>query len=176
MITAPRVAAGLGYRRNFEVVCNICLPPLWVMRVNIWAIEPSGVSSMRILLILCLFIPLSACKLIPERDMPEQLEGKVKTFEDVVRWGALEKIYFFRKVDPENPPDVQAGLDNIRVTGYEVSVPLSKVDETRWAQSVVIDYVWTDRQVVRQIVDHQVWMTDDEGLTWYRENPVPRFR
>ena len=62
------------------------------------------------------------------------------------------------------------------MTGYEVSVPLSKVDETRWAQSVVIDYVWTDRQVVRQIVDHQVWMTDDEGLTWYRENPVPRFR
>ena len=130
---------------------------------------------MRILLVISLLMVLSACKLMPQREMPAQLEAKVKTFEDVMRWGALEKIYFFRKVDPENPPKIQKGLDNIRVTSYNVSVPLSKVDETRWTQSVAIDYVRIDRQIVRGIIDHQVWVSDDEGETWYRENPVPQF-
>ncbi len=130
---------------------------------------------MRILLVLSLLVALSACKMLPEREMPAQLEAKVKTFEDVVRWGALEKMYFFRKIDPQNPPKIQQDLENIRVTAYDVSIPLSKVDETRWTQSVAIDYVLTDRQVVRHTVDHQIWVTDDEGLTWYRENPVPRF-
>ena len=130
---------------------------------------------MRILLVISLLMVLSACKLMPQREMPAQLEAKVKTFEDVMRWGALEKIYFFRKIDPENPPKIQKGLDNIRVTSYDVSVPLSKIDETRWAQSVAIDYVRIDRQIVRGIVDHQVWVSDDEGETWYRENPVPQF-
>ena len=130
---------------------------------------------MRILLVISLLMALSACKLMPQREMPAQLEAKVKTFEDVVRWGALEKIYFFRKIDPENPPKIPKGLDNIRVTSYDVSVPLSQVNETRWTQSVAIDYVRIDRQVVRGIVDHQVWVSDDEGETWYRENPVPQF-
>ena len=130
---------------------------------------------MRILLLISLLMVLPACKLMPQRETPAQLEAKVKTFEDVVRWGALEKIYFFRKVDPENPPKIQKGLDNIRVTSYDVSVPLSKVDETRWTQSVAIDYVRIDRQIVRGIIDHQVWVSDDEGQTWYRENPVPQF-
>ena len=131
---------------------------------------------MRILLILCLLLTLPACKILQQRDMPEKLDLKVKTFEDVVRWGSLQKIYFFRKIDPKSPPDVQEGLDNVRVTGYQVANPLSKVSETRWTQTVVIDYVLTDRQIVRQIVDHQIWVSDDDGVTWYRENPVPRFR
>ncbi len=131
---------------------------------------------MRSLIILCLVAALSACKLMPQRDTPSQLHGKVKTFEDVVRWGALEKMYFFGKVDPANPPQPPRGLDNVRVTGYDITVPLSQDTETRWSQSVLIDYVLTDRQVVRQVVDHQLWVTDDDGKTWYRANPVPQFR
>ncbi|HPE79915.1 MAG TPA: hypothetical protein PKZ35_07885 [Gammaproteobacteria bacterium] len=108
--------------------------------------------------------------------MPDKLSLQTKTFEDVVRWGALEKMYLFLKQDPAQPPvQVQDGLDNVRVTGYESS-QLGKISETRWAQTAVIDYVLTDRQVVRQLVDHQLWVSDDEGKTWYRENPVPLFR
>ena len=61
------------------------------------------------------------------------------------------------------------------MTAYEAS-PLRKLDEYRYAVTAVIDYVRIDRQVVRQLVDNQVWESDDEGKTWYRSTPVPQFR
>lgn len=129
---------------------------------------------MRILLSLALLL-LSACQTNPFGEVPERLMNKVRTFEDVVRWGALEKMVLFRKNDPAKPVQLPEGLDNVRVTGYELTGPISKLNETRWTQTAVIDYVLIDRQVVRRVVDHQVWVSDDEGKTWYRENPVPQF-
>ena len=46
----------------------------------------------------------------------------------------------------------------------------------RWRQTAVIDYVLTDRQIVRQLIDDQYWASDDEGKTWYRANPPPSFQ
>lgn len=132
--------------------------------------------SWRLLPALCLSLSLTACMTNPYGEVPERLVLKVRTFEDVVRWGALQKMYLFEKPDPEKPTQIPQGLDNVRVTGYEVASGLSKVDETRWAQTAVVDYVLADRQVVRQLIDAQVWASDDEGKTWYRANPVPRFR
>lgn len=130
---------------------------------------------MRLLPLIILSLALTACQTNPFAETPERLVVQVKTFEDIVRWGVLEKIYLFQRPGAEEPWPVQEGLANVRVTGYEAG-PLSRVSETRWTKSAVIDYVMTDRQVVRQLVDHQVWVSDDEGKTWYRENPPPQFR
>ena len=40
---------------------------------------------------------------------------------------------------------------------------------------MVISYVLVDRQVVKQVFDQQVWVKVEEGKTWYRENPPPKF-
>lgn len=131
---------------------------------------------MRLLLVLITAM-LTACRTNPFTETPEKLEAQVRTFEDVVRWGELEKIYLFvRQAEGAPPVEVQPGLDNVRVTGYEVGAPLQELTPFHWGQTVVIDYVLTDRQVVRQLVDRQNWASDDEGKTWYRENPVPQFR
>lgn len=108
--------------------------------------------------------------------VPEPLGYQVRAFENVVRWGALEKAYAFVKPSPDNPLEIPEGLGNIRVTSYELANPLTEITPTRWAQTAVIDYVLTDRQVVRQLVDRQFWVSDDEGKIWYRENPLPQFR
>ncbi len=132
---------------------------------------------MRLLTLVSILLLLLGCKSNPVTDLPDPLYAKVRTFEDVVRWGALEKMYLFLKYDPEAPPvQIPPGLDNVRVTGYEEAGRMTEISPGRWAQTVVIDYVLTDRQVVRQVVDQQVWVSDDEGKSWYRENPVPEFR
>ncbi len=129
------------------------------------------------ILVLVLLFTIPACRTNPFSEIPEHLESQVKTFEGVVRWGALEKMYLFLKPNPDNPIKVQPGLDNVRVTGYEIGNPLSRLEDGRWVQTVVIDYVLQDRQIVRQIVDYQVWVRDDEdGKKWYRENSLPQFR
>ena len=127
-------------------------------------------------LICCLLVLLSGCQYLMRTDLPGDLEFKTSAFEDTVRWGDLSNMYAFLKPDPEQSIEIQPGLDNVRVTATETASPLAEVNETRWVRTIVIDYVLTDRQVVRQIVDQQVWTTDDEGETWYRDNPVPQFR
>ena len=128
-------------------------------------------------LLLCgILLILMGCQTNPYGDRPKELVYKTRAFEDTVRWGALEKMVFFVKREGDGKPvPIQSGLDNIRVTGYEASA-LTKVTENRWTQTAVIHYVLTDRQIVRQLVDPQIWVSDDQGKSWYRENPLPQFR
>lgn len=127
-------------------------------------------------LLLALLILLTACQTNPYGEVPKQLALKVRTFEDVVRWGALPKMYLFEKHDSDTPVTLPDNLDNVRVTSYELSGQLSQIEPNRWGQTAVIDYVLMDRQVVRQVIDRQIWETEDEGKTWYRVTPVPQFR
>ena len=68
------------------------------------------------------------------------------------------------------------------MTGYELTEPLNEIappepgEPWRWRQAAQIDYVLTDRQVVRQLFDLQVWESEDQGTTWYRTTPVPVFK
>jgi len=127
---------------------------------------------LRIVLLLAVFL-VAGCQLgNPYGPVPKELMPQVKLFEDIVRWRDLRKMYVFGKPGEKWP--VQEGLENIRVTGYEAG-SLSEIEPWRWGQSVVISYVLIDRQVVRQLLDQQIWVSDDEGKTWYRENPPPQF-
>jgi len=118
---------------------------------------------------------LGACNTDPFSEQPDKLATTAKTFEGTVRWGNLQQIYAFLKKDPANTVEIAEGLDNVRVTSYELLSPLSKESDHRWRQTVLIDYVLIDRQVVRQVVDEQVWVSDDDGVSWYREQPLPAF-
>lgn len=128
---------------------------------------------MRYLLTLAV-LGLAACQSNPFSETPDRLKDRVLVFESVVRWGALENAYAFYRPAEGEVVRIPEGLDNVRVTGYEAS-PLGKLDELRWAQTAIIDYVLVDRQVVRQVTDNQIWISDDDGKTWMRENPVPAF-
>lgn len=119
---------------------------------------------------------LGGCRSNPFSEIPERLTAKLRVFEDVVRWGDLNKMVAFQKPDSDLPTTPQPGLDNVRVTGYESAEPLNPIEPMRWRQAARIDYVLTDRQVVRQLVDFQIWESEDEGKTWYRTTPVPQFK
>jgi hypothetical protein len=124
--------------------------------------------------VLAVFLLLSACMATnPYAPVPKELGIKVRVFEDVVRWGDLRKMYMFAR--PGSTVMLPERMDTVRVTHYEVT-DTHEIAPWRWAQTAVIDYVLTDRQVVRQLIDEQVWASDDEGKTWYRDNPPPQFR
>jgi len=130
---------------------------------------------MRIAVLVC-FLLLSGCQSNPFRDdVPPKLFNQMQSYEDTVRWGELQNLYLFTSPEAVKSAKIPEDLDNVRVTGYESS-PLRQIDETRWAVTAVIDYVLIDRQVVRQAVDNQVWVSDDGGKSWFLDSPVPQFR
>lgn len=104
--------------------------------------------------------------------LPKQLVKQTLVYEDIMRWRDLRKIYLFGK--PGEKAEVQQGLENIRVNGYDAG-KLTEITPWRWGQAVMISYVLVDRQVVKTVLDQQVWVSEDKGKTWYRESPAPRF-
>jgi len=136
-------------------------------------IMPMRFRYLPFLLLLLGILALAGCRMgNPYYPVPKELAQVLKLYEDVVRWSDLNKIYAFGKKGAgwEVPP----GLDNVRVNGYETSDP-AELEPWRWGQTAVISYVLNDRQVVKQVVDQQVWVSEDEGESWYRENPPPPF-
>lgn len=129
------------------------------------------------ILVISVFVgSLAGCRSGSTKEVPKELAAQVRLFEDVVRWRPLNKMYAFQKIESEQPAEIQQGLDNVRVTGYEIIEPLNAIEPMRWRQAAQIDYVLTDRQVVREVIDYQVWESENEGKTWYRTTPVPVFR
>jgi hypothetical protein len=49
------------------------------------------------------------------------------------------------------------------------------VEETKAIQTVVIQFVFQESQIVREIVDQQTWEYDPEAERWYLLSPLPKF-
>jgi hypothetical protein len=105
-----------------------------------------------------------------------RLQETLRLYEAMVRWGSLDRIYGFLTPELAESAQIPEGLANIRVTGYDTVAGPSALSETRWAHTAAITYVLQDRQVVKSLVDNQVWEQDEESGSWWRANPIPPFQ
>ena len=132
----------------------------------------------RFLILLFVTLGLSACQIasLTERSEANKLRDTLGDYESVIRWGDLEKAYGFLIPELNEKAVIPQDLANYRVTGYELLNVPSKLSEHKVTQSVRIDYVLKDRQVLRSFIDKQLWQWSDEESTWQRANPVPEFK
>jgi hypothetical protein len=131
------------------------------------------------LLSLCLPLLLPGCRTLDAMrgdDMDPRLYERLRHYEGVVRWGDLTQMYGFLKPELAERVSVPEGLGNIRVMGYDAISPPSQVNEDRWSQTIAIQYVLQDQQVVKSLVDLQTWEREPDGEVWYRTSPIPEFR
>lgn len=129
-------------------------------------------------LILLLLVPgamLLGCSTVEKAGKNQKRHLQFQSYDHVVRWGELEEAYTYMKPD-EVPAVIPEGLDNIRVTSYEPVGPVFNLDENRVSRKVRIEYVLKDRQVVKSLIDNQVWEYDEENEQWFRVNPPPEFQ
>jgi len=120
---------------------------------------------------------LSGCQTLGERKQSTTLEDTLRLYAGIIRWGALRKAYSFR--DPskmEMLDDIPTGLENIRVTSYEVVQGPIMSDETTAVQTVFIEYIHKDVQVIRNLQDRQVWRYNEEKESWALSTYVPQFK
>jgi len=126
---------------------------------------------MRLPVLLLLALSLAACMATnPYAPVPKELALRVRAYEAIARWGDLLKLYAF--VEPGAKVELPPTLGKVRVTHYEAG-DMRELPDGRWAQTAVIEYVLTDQQVVRKVIDRQVWHSPDGGKSWFR-NPLPR--
>jgi len=124
-------------------------------------------------LLLCVL--LTACQSVQTIETEKKLRSTLRTYEDVMRWGRLQKIYVLTVREPGQTVEIPDDLDNVRVMGYEVVSAPRQENEERWTQTVLIEYVKSDQQVVQSLVDDQIWELSPVTGNWYRANPIPNF-
>ena len=93
---------------------------------------------------------------------------------EAFRWQDPREAYRFVRADmrPAYPP---SWLGTIRIVGYEVMDPPREIRENVVVQRVEVKYVNQETQIMRTIMDEQVWESSDDGETWLRTNPLPAF-
>jgi len=134
-------------------------------------------TTRNIYLVIAIALFLTGCQTIKNKDMQDTLSKALHSYELTTRWGKLEQIYSFLLPELAKDATIQEGINNIRVTHYEVVKGPSSVVENNEVtmQSVLIRYIYIDRQVEKEMVDHQEWKYDDDKREWRRSNSIPKF-
>lgn len=125
--------------------------------------------------VLLFSIGISGCGTYKEASQKQILENRLKAYGKTARWGALENLYAFLTPEEGAKAEIPADLENIQVTDYAVRVPVGMVEPGKASQTAEIYYLFRDRNVVRSLVDKQLWEFNETDNTWYRTNPVPEF-
>lgn len=127
----------------------------------------------RLLPVLAAALVLTGCSSMEKEKKANALEAAVTRYAAAIRWGYDDVAYSF--VHPDKRKARPAGLDNIRVTGYEAVQPPRQVDEKNAEQVVVIDYLHEDVQRVRSLTDRQLWRYEPATGTWWLYSGTPLF-
>ncbi|MCU7905828.1 MAG: asparagine synthetase [Candidatus Thiodiazotropha sp. (ex Epidulcina cf. delphinae)] len=132
---------------------------------------------LRILLIL---LPMSgmltACQTLGEHQRAESLQDILRRYEAAIRWSSGRQARNFLPLElakTEITPPVQR---DVKVTHYEVVQGPTMLGDMRAVQTAVIQYVFQDSQIVREIMDQQEWRYDEEAEIWHLYSQVPVFR
>jgi hypothetical protein len=121
-----------------------------------------------------LVVLLTGCQSLAERKQSTQLQDVLRKYEGVIRWGSIDQALRFYRPD-EVEGMVKKPLEEMRVTHYEVVQGPTMVEDNRAIQTAVIQYVFVESQVVREVVDQQTWEFEIEEERWYLISPTPAF-
>jgi hypothetical protein len=120
-----------------------------------------------------LILLFAGCQSLSERKQSEALQEVLTSYEGVIRWGSVDQARRFLRPETEAEARYET-LSATRVTHYEVVQGPSIVDVNKAVQTAVIQFVFVDSQVVREVVDQQLWEYDPESERWYLTSPLPR--
>ncbi len=122
-----------------------------------------------------LVLLLMGCQTLSERKQADKLQEVLRNYQGVIRWGSIDQARRFLK--PETSGEVMTKpVGQTRVTHYEVVQGPSMVEDNKALQTAVIQYVFVDSQVVREVVDQQTWEFDPQTERWYLISPLPNFK
>ncbi len=120
---------------------------------------------------------LSGCQTLSERKQADALQEVLRNYGGVVRWGSLDQLRRFKRPETETRSEpVPEASAQIRVTHYEVVQGPAMVDGDKAIQTALIQYVFVDSQVVKEVVDQQTWEYDAEQESWYLISPLPSLK
>jgi len=133
--------------------------------------------TITLLILLITFSLTTGCARVEKEKKNQGLEAATNGYGKSIRWAYYETAYGYLHPSLRNEK-LPAGLDNVRVTSYEVIQPpvIKDKNQTRAEQMVQIEYVLRDQQVIHKLSDRQDWRYDTETETWWLHTKLPAFK
>lgn len=119
---------------------------------------------------------ISGCATVEKDKRALALQAATNGYQSAIRWGYYETAFGYLHPDLRKGQSVPEGLKDLRLTGYDVVQPPTMQDEDTATQVVNIEYLYEDRQVVKQIADRQTWAWDDTLNSWWLKSGLPAFQ
>ncbi len=118
---------------------------------------------------------LAGCGSIEQDKRANHLQARTNEYQSALRWGYYDMAASF--LQPGTHPDQSSTtrFQGLRLTGYDVVQPLRLHDATTAVQTVLIDYLYEEQQVVKQLVDQQRWRWDGTRSAWFLASGLPKF-
>jgi len=115
---------------------------------------------------------LAGCQSLAQRQQATALEDTLRSYEAAFRWGAAQQLNGYRAAQGSQPAPFPKDL---RIVHYEVVQGPTRVAGDRAVQTVRIEYLREADQVVRELLDHQVWVYRPGQMQWQLHSPLPHF-
>ena len=132
---------------------------------------------------LALLVPLlltlvltAGCQSIENKKIENNLTTTLSAYHTAVRWGYPGEAYNFLDPAIEADPADDPVLNMVRVTRYKVLRPAVEVAKNQMIQTVAIQYIYTDRQIQKSMIDNQLWHYNEDVKKWLRANPIPKYK
>jgi len=115
---------------------------------------------------------LAGCGTIEKDKRANGLQAATNGYQAALRWGYYDTALAF--LDPKTPPPT-VNFKGLRLTGYDVVQSLRMPNKSNALQTVAIEYLYEDQQVVKQLTDQQRWRWDDAHKAWFLQSGLPKF-
>jgi hypothetical protein len=125
-------------------------------------------------LLLGIVVGIAGCAGVKEDRMATALYEATNGYRQAIRWGYFDAAAGFLHPDDREGLD-PSGLENIRVTGYEVIRPAIIAPDQSAVQLVRIEYVLEDEQRLRSVDDRQEWRWNADQRGWWLQSGLPAF-
>lgn len=126
------------------------------------------VRKLALTALICL-VALAGCQTNVSRK--DAIRTALYSYEKAVRWMGPAEAYKFLREDLQ-PAYLPDDIGHYKVVGYRVIAPPVEFARGRVVQTVELRYVNTETQVTRELVDEQLWESQDDQ-PWRRANPIP---
>ncbi len=129
---------------------------------------------MKLLLFTLALVLLQGCTSTPDR--LHSLDMSLIGYEKALRWGHEDTLAGFMVSEQSIDVDLIKRFNQIDVAGYNTLGRTLSEDLNRAELTVAIDYIDNESMSVRELIDKQVWVYDDEVGRWLLMSTLPLFK
>lgn len=129
-----------------------------------------------LLLLALSVLSVSGCGTVKKDKQVNALQSATSGYGKALRWGYFENALGYLHPDQRKPGEEPKIIEGLRLTGYDVVSPPAIIGEGKATQVVQWEYLYEDRQVVKDVIDRQTWSWDPELKSWWLTSGMPDFK